>query len=675
AGTYRGTATIAETDNYQGATTTTAEFTISKVDSVAATVNANNRTYDGTDQPLVTVTGETKGGEMQYALGTATEATQPYTTSIPTATNAGTYKVWYMVKGNPNYYDTAPGALTVSIGKGEYSGVKTLPEYVHIGEAVTNTLELPAVPEGAAYDTNITISGNSAGLISSATVSGNSLTYSTAALNERTTASIIIPVRDAVNYKDYDFTIIISTKNDAVVTLGSEDALIKTYGDDEFTIGATVENEGAGGEWTYTSSDTDVAVISDAGTVTITGAGDTVLTAVYNSDTTMGQASVSLKVNKAAPEYNAPQPQILLCNATLADISLPEHFSLEDGNAALQLGANTVKVKYTPEDTDNYKDVSGIEVQVILQHKLEETEAVTATQTNPGNSAYWTCSVCGKHFSDKEGKTEIEDGSWIVQMLPKTEPTTDPKTDNPGVDDPGNKNTDGNDPGKVTQNEVPADKGTTITQSGEDAAEYVVISDKGETPAAAFVKPCNEADKNITIPDTVTKGNVTYEVVKIDVNAFKGDKSVENVKVGNNIKEISDNAFSGCVNLKSVDLSKANIEIIGKNAFKGTKLKTVTLPDTVKTVKAGAFSNCKNMTSITFGKNTKTIGKNVVKNSGKLKTIIIRSDKVLSAKNLKALVKSLKNKKVTIKVKKSLFAKYKSAMKKAGFRGKLKKFK
>ena len=28
---------------------------------------------------------------MQYALGTATEATQPYTTSIPKATNAGTY--------------------------------------------------------------------------------------------------------------------------------------------------------------------------------------------------------------------------------------------------------------------------------------------------------------------------------------------------------------------------------------------------------------------------------------------------------------------------------------------------------------------------------------------------------------------------------------------------------
>ena len=89
-----GTATVvvtaAETSTYAQATKEVT-VTINKANAVAATVTANNRTYDGTDKPLVNVDNSTLvGGTMQYALGTATETTQPYTTSIPTKTNAGT---------------------------------------------------------------------------------------------------------------------------------------------------------------------------------------------------------------------------------------------------------------------------------------------------------------------------------------------------------------------------------------------------------------------------------------------------------------------------------------------------------------------------------------------------------------------------------------------------------
>ena len=40
-------------------------------------------------------------------------------------------------------------------------------------------------------------------------------------------------------------------------------------------------------------------------------------------------------------------------------------------------------------------------------HSLTETAAKGATCTEAGNSAYWTCSVCGKMFSDATGTTEI----------------------------------------------------------------------------------------------------------------------------------------------------------------------------------------------------------------------------------------------------------------------------
>ena len=61
--------------------------------------------------------GTATGGTMQYALGTATEATQPYTTSIPAKTEAGTYYVWYKVKADDTHIDSNPFCVTVKISK------------------------------------------------------------------------------------------------------------------------------------------------------------------------------------------------------------------------------------------------------------------------------------------------------------------------------------------------------------------------------------------------------------------------------------------------------------------------------------------------------------------------------------------------------------------------------
>lgn len=49
-------------------------------------------------------------------------------------------------------------------------------------------------------------------------------------------------------------------------------------------------------------------------------------------------------------------------------------------------------------------------------HKLVATPAKAATYTEPGNRAYWTCSSCGKYFSDKNGEVEITEGSWIIPV-------------------------------------------------------------------------------------------------------------------------------------------------------------------------------------------------------------------------------------------------------------------
>lgn len=115
-GTWYVKATVPDTDNYAGGEAV-GSFSIVKAKSVAATVTTNSRIYDETEKALVTVTGEASGGTMQYALGTNSEtATESgWSAEIPTATDIGTYYVWYKVVGDENHDDSVAVCVMVSI--------------------------------------------------------------------------------------------------------------------------------------------------------------------------------------------------------------------------------------------------------------------------------------------------------------------------------------------------------------------------------------------------------------------------------------------------------------------------------------------------------------------------------------------------------------------------------
>ena len=65
--------------------------------------------YDGTAHELA-VPGTVQNGTLQYALNNGT-----YTTTVPTATDAGRYTVKYKVKGNNNYADIKEKSFSVTI--------------------------------------------------------------------------------------------------------------------------------------------------------------------------------------------------------------------------------------------------------------------------------------------------------------------------------------------------------------------------------------------------------------------------------------------------------------------------------------------------------------------------------------------------------------------------------
>ena len=108
---------VANCADTNGVIIVTAYWGFAEPASVTTAPGAKDLSYDGTEQKLVTA-GMAEGGTMQYALGTATEATEPYAASIPTATDVGTYYVWYKAKGDASHSDYVcpqPVVSTISI--------------------------------------------------------------------------------------------------------------------------------------------------------------------------------------------------------------------------------------------------------------------------------------------------------------------------------------------------------------------------------------------------------------------------------------------------------------------------------------------------------------------------------------------------------------------------------
>ena len=91
-------------------------------------------------------------------------------------------------------------------------------------------------------------------------------------------------------------------------------------------------------------------------------------------------------------------------------------------------GTYPIRVEYEADDVSD-QDGNNVTFQVsngsiTIGHKLTKTAAKAATCTEPGNSAYWSCSNCGKYFSDEAGSNEIVENSWVISAahtLVKTE--------------------------------------------------------------------------------------------------------------------------------------------------------------------------------------------------------------------------------------------------------------
>lgn len=142
-----------------------------------------------------------------------------------------------------------------------------------------------------------------------------------------------------------------------------------------------------------------------------------------------------------------------------------------------------------------------------------------------------------------------------------------------------------------------------------------------------------EAPKDIVIPSTYKKGDITYEVTAIGNGAFSGQQlntvvlnnnlqtigssafanntNLTNIVIPDSVTSIGASAFSGCTSLSSTTLSEnltsipnnlfyqagltsikvpEKVKIIGSSAFYRNKLNTVKLPSSMESISTNAFS-------------------------------------------------------------------------------------
>ncbi len=123
---------------------------------------------------------------------------------------------------------------------------------------------------------------------------------------------------------------------------------------------------------------------------------------------------------------------------------------------------------------------------------------------------------------------------------------------------------------------------------------------------------------DVQIPEYITLAGKTYPVTQVADGAFKDNKDIKNVAMGNNVSQIGESAFENCKNLSGVTVGQGLLTIKDK-AFKNCPaLVSVNLPASLQTIGNSAFENCTKLQTVTIKEGSKLleIGSNAFKKTG-----------------------------------------------------------
>ena len=130
--------------------------------------------------------------------------------------------------------------------------------------------------------------------------------------------------------------------------------------------------------------------------------------------------------------------------------------------------------------------------------------------------------------------------------------------------------------------------------------------------------------KSITLPENLLKiGRNAFEnctsleqtlgldkVTIIERTAFKNCALIKKIVLSEKLNIIEDEVFRQCAQLSELNLPDS-VTSIGVDAFKGSGLKNITLPNSLKEIKNNAFTACMDLTSVVIPNSVTSIGDEV----------------------------------------------------------------
>ena len=306
------TVTAAGTATYEQATKDVT-VTINKADPTVTAPTAKTLTYTGSAQELVNA-ASTNDGELRYAV--TTENTAPtdeklYTPSIPTATDAGTYYVWYKVKADENHNDTDANYVEVSIGKRSVTLTSATASKTYDGTALKYS---DVTVSGDGF---VTGEGATCNVTGSQILPGNTKNTFTYTLNSGTTAgnyeitmiegTLTVTDRTDEEGDDKKYEITVIANSDEVTYDGTEKSVSGfvqtafTFNGVTYTVSgltATAKGTDAG---SYTVEVTGTAVVKDAKGNNLT---KQFIVSTSNGTLTINKRNVTLTSATASKTYD-----------------------------------------------------------------------------------------------------------------------------------------------------------------------------------------------------------------------------------------------------------------------------------------------------------------------------------------------------------------------------------